>query len=507
MRVKIRGLVFVGFAAAVFAQSAMADATTDAKTVTSKLYVDSKVDGVTETGSGNNITYGDTTITQNSPNDKAPSALNVYKFVTSQVAGSAVTIQGDSTYTTASSNGSGTWTVGIDATKLGTTANITSNTNTEGLTTVGAVRGLLDTSLSDAASGSDAENDTTVPTSAAVVSYAEKKGNKLDGDNNNTIAQFYNSPTKYPSAKAVYDFVKAEEGSFQPKVERTGPSVGIRNGSGTSESPYIYTWGGIQAQGGNTLGGTTDNYVTMTESGGVYSIGLATTMVSVDKADITSNNKKLMTAMGVNDYMTDLVWTATDGTIASAYDIDTKVPTVKNVYDFVTGAISAAGDGYQPKIDDAKAGKIMIGYNTQTGEGSGATYNSDWRELVGDYTLSGSTYAGGYIQVAPNPENASQADVRLLNVGHAGSYISSATQQDATNSMDALVSAYAVKEYVTGLTGGLTIPSMPDTCTTAATNGGYCALVYGDTDDTQSGVQAGLMWTVMAPVPTNPSNP
>jgi len=68
MKVKIRGLVFAGFAAAVFAQSAMA-VDTDDKTVTSKTYVDSKIEASDGTA---------TTIGPSSPENKAPSSKNVY---------------------------------------------------------------------------------------------------------------------------------------------------------------------------------------------------------------------------------------------------------------------------------------------------------------------------------------------------------------------------------------------------------------------------------------------
>ena len=512
MRVKIRGLVFVGFAAAVFAQSAMADPTTDAKTVTSKLYVDSKVEGVTETGSGANLTYGDTTIDENSPNDKAPSALNVYKFVTDTVGDAAVTIQGDNTYTTASNN-NGTWTVGIDTTKLGTTSNITSNTNTERLTTVGAVRGLLDTSLSDATSGSDAENDTTVPTSAAVVSYAEKKGNKLDGNDNNTIAQFYNSPTKYPSAKAVYDFVTTQGGNFQPKAPTTdGTSLylGHNTVDGTNN---IADWKKLEAVATGAQSST--DYVTIKEDSGVYKINIPSGQVGTVIGDITNNGTKLATGKAVYSLLqtagsgTDA--TTINSTNATGTDGDKKVPTVKNVYNFVTGAISAAGESYQPKIENTSTGKVMIGYNTATTSGSDTTYSSGWRELVGDYTMQNNVYEGGYIEVAPNPEISNLAEVRLLNVGHAGSAISSATAADAMAGKDKLASAYAVKEYVTGLTGGLTIPEPTGDCEYGAngitsTNGVACALVLSysaSANDNAGGVA--LEWIPMAQ--TVSSNP
>ena len=91
MKIKIRGLVFVGFAAAVFAQSALAEITADDKTVTSKTYVDSKVEATV-----NNAT----TITAGSPDDKAPSSLNVYKFVEGRIVSSGGGVDGNETYHT-----------------------------------------------------------------------------------------------------------------------------------------------------------------------------------------------------------------------------------------------------------------------------------------------------------------------------------------------------------------------------------------------------------------------
>jgi len=521
MKVKIKGLVFVGFAAAVFAQSALATVN-DSKTVTSKLYVDSKVENTTGTGEQN-----DPYVTTISPSnahadDRAPSIRNVYEFVTNQVGAITPAVGSNATNYVDFTEDGNTLTVNFDQAPVTVNEGITGTlTETNGTTvgtadklvTAGAVKSLIDTSLSDAA---NAENDTTMPTSLAVVNYAEKKANKATsittGDGGNST-----SDTAYPTTKAVYDFVTTQGGAFQPKVERTGPSVGIRTGSGTSESPYIYTWGGIQAQGGNTLTGTTDNYVTMTESSGVYSIGLASTMVSVDKADITSNNKKLMTAMGVNDYMTDLVWTTTDGTIASAYQNDARVPTVKNVYDFVTGQISTAGDDYQPKVGGADSygtdsSKVMIGYTTRTGESPNYTYSSEWKPLSGSTYVTVSTDSNGGTVALTNL--AADADVygsrttndeKLVKAGSVRKLLDTTLSSAANAENDQTVpTSKAVVDYVTGLTGGLTIPTMPQECTTAAEAGGYCALVYGDADDTQSGVQAGLMWTVMAPVPSNP---
>lgn len=104
MKVKIRGLVFAGFAAAVFAQSASAEITNDDKTVTSKTYVDTNFQNIVQkdkaTGAGTTASPYATTINANSSNDTYPTSQNVYKFVTDQMDDLAevAAIKGDDTY-------------------------------------------------------------------------------------------------------------------------------------------------------------------------------------------------------------------------------------------------------------------------------------------------------------------------------------------------------------------------------------------------------------------------
>ena len=471
MKLKVKGLVFVGFAAAVFAQSALAEDTAqdlvDKKTVASKYYVDhtfqtlNNITTVAEVTADSTLWTGETIY---------PS-MAVLKSVKDTV--DSIGVQGDDYINVTNNNG--TRTVSLDTADLATDSTDITDTTAASTGHPGAQSKLV--------------------TAGAVNAYAEATANKLPyntNDSTETITANSDNNTKFPTAQNVYEFVTgaidtAGEG-YQRKLNATTESTALYIGkydstlnSGAGDS----TWKQLQAQGASTLPGTTENYVTITESGGVYSIGLASAMVGVDKADITSNTKKLMTGQGVNDYMTDLVWTTTDGTIVSAQTRDDIVPTVKNVYDFVTGY---ATGNYQPKVADGDAGKVMIGYNTATpgtNPGDPTTYSSNWRQLTVD-----STYM--------NLDTTTGAAITLANVGHAGTDISGATAASAQSGTDKIASAYAVQEYVQSLLNGNVLPAAGEDCQAGAngitsSNGKACALVLAYHDN---GV--GLKWIPMA---------
>ena len=492
MKVKIKGLVFVGFAAAVFAQSAMADAN-DAKTVTSKLYVDSTfqtLDNIVTTTDAEANGFDWTSETT------YPS-IALLNEVKSQVSGIDV-VSGNKTYvsvTEGTGDNVGTFTVNtaqVPATaNSGITGTLTQTTTTGGVTTPGtedalvtakAVKSLIDTGLSDA---SGAENDTTMPTSLAVVSYAEKKANKAEaiiptGETGANVAVADGGNDKYPTTKAVYDFVTTQGGNFQPKVTDTGDNLKVGYlGSGTGATP---TWKTIK--GASTGTGAATDYVTINQDGtsGVYEVNLdgaqlaaaATGLLNADSTTgavtaLTSTEQVKLVEAGAVEGLIAYESSVGTTTISGAVSGNGKVPTVKNVYDFVN-------TNYQPKTTGTD---VMVGYN------------GTWRSLSGD----------SYITVGADTNGSS---VTLTNLTSGTTeFVASNGSNDATRAK--LAKSGDVYDFVTGLTGGLTIPSMPSDCTTAAQRGGYCALVYGVSSGTagQEGATYALQWTVMAPAPSN----
>ena len=467
MKVKIRGLVFVGFAAAVFAQSAMADAN-DAKTVTSKLYVDStfqtKENIVTTTEAGAN--GFDWTSETTYP------SVALLNQVKSQVTG--IDVNGDETYITVADgtgNDAGKFTVSPKLTPATANSDITGDlTDTSGTTigtkhklvTAGAVKSLMDTGLSDA---TNAEDNTTVPTSLAVVSYAEKKANKATaiitsgtGQNNTTATD---GDVKYPTTKAVYDFVTSQVGgaAYQRKLtsDDTGTLyVGQYDSSATGDKS---TWKQIGTKG----------YLTYAQNGtsGVYEFDINSAQIADSVA--TDSSQKLVTENAVYD-LVDREGTSGTTTITASAS-ETQVPTSRNVYDFVNG-------NYQPKT---------------TTQGVMTGYNGTWHTLGGDST---------YITVADNGNAASVTLGNLTAHGVAGGGGTTGVDpytSDFVTGGTKLARSGDVYDFVMDQMGGLAIPEMPTECVNAisANNGHYCALVAGYSATAANNV--GLEWTIMAP--------
>lgn len=498
MKVKIRGLVFVGFAAAVFAQSAMADAN-DAKTVTSKLYVDSKI--VATDATNNNAT----TIASNSPDDKAPSALNVYKFVKGEVAGAAITIQGDNTYiqaTEGSGNDAGTWTVeakeGVATTAAQLTGPIANGvagafTGTDGnkLVSATAVKALIDgesangtTTLSDATTGGS--TNATVPTSKNVVDYAEKKANKATAIVTSGTGQNNTSDTAYPTTKAVYDFVTTQGGNFQPKAPTTdGTSLylGHNTVDGTTNTA---DWKKLEAAAAANSQSTTD-YVTIMENNGVYQVNIPAAQIATTAAltgATATNDAGLVTAGSIRQTILQAGSTA-GGTIDTTTGaVDTTVPTTKNVYEFVT---TYGGNTYQPKV--STAGSVQVGY---LGTGEGAT--AGWK------TVQNSAYVR---LIDTETSGVMSLELDTNKIADAGSTIAGSTSA-TTGGGDDLASAWAVKDYVSSLLNGNVLPAPGTDCDSTAitsSNDKACALVlaYWTANDSPTGqAGVGLKWVPMA---------
>lgn len=440
MKVKVRGLVFVGFAAAVFAQSAFATITpvvAEKKIVTSKYYVDSKFqekeDKVKLTGTQ---TIGDITSDQWASNDLYPS-MNVLKGVKDKVNGISV-VEAAGGYVDVSQSGD-TYTLNVDSDKIDSTGaaiQASGTTDNGKLVTAGAVKAILDTDLTDSTNTA-----TTVPTAAAVVTYAEAASNKATAIVTDSTANNYNaaSDDAYPTTAAVYNFVTSQgSANYQRKLGSGEAGLYV----GAYDANNANTWKAIQGASTTGTGAATD-YVTINETSsgsGVYEINL-------DSAQIASS-------------------------IAASSGSSTKLATEGAVYNFVT-------TGYQPINDTAT---VQV------------SYNGGWSAL----TDGGSDY----IDVARN-STSGNTEVTLTNLTAATTDFVAHIANDSANAATRakLAKSGDVYDFVMAQTGGLAIPEMPDGCDTVAEDGGYCALVYGLTSGTagQSGATYGLQWTVMAP--------
>ena len=213
MKVKIRGLVFAGFAAAVFAQSALA-ITDDDKTVTSKTYVDTNFQNIVQkdkaTGEGTTASPYATTINANSSNDTYPTSQNVYKFVEGKIVSTGGGIDGDVTKHTQK--------IAVFETGYTPTGSAESP-STADLDHVTGWKLIVPDSVV-AESGSDIGGTTLNPGPA-------------DGHENDLT-----------TAQAVYDFVTGgddPDGGFHPKLTSTQASVlaGWGNGGTNTEGTAI----------------------------------------------------------------------------------------------------------------------------------------------------------------------------------------------------------------------------------------------------------------------------
>ena len=496
MKLKITGLVFVGFAAAVFAQSASA-VDPDDKTVTSKTYVDNYAQAQAKRVTSTNM---ETIVPQNDPvqdvwqhDDMYPS-MKVVNDKVGEVSAALSNLQADDVY--------------IDIQNVGSGANahqeITVNSNARA-TTAGSI---TDTTAAVAPSGgtpgAPAAQDKLV-TASAVNAYAEAKDNKLatnsgaetitaaaTAQNNNT------SDTTYPTTKNVYQFVRGGDGTgFQPKLASGGkPSLGVYNSDGTSL--WKAAASGTYVAVGEPANGTTITFD-----------------VSSDK--IASN------AAGI---------AGTLGTGPNTGDGD-DLTTAQAVYDFVTNTVTAASGDYQPKVANTDAGNIMIGYKTTTG-GENPTYgNSTWysmkegqqhgvnevpfvrlnkdetngevwvdlyhNKIIGSDTINqGTGYETGGITSGSG--NKLATGIAVYDYSVPMNWTERGTAGNFTVANKKLVTDASGIVVLADDTGDV-IPAeneMPSVCKTA--NGGkVCALVaYYDADvGTSGGVK--YEWTVMAP--------
>lgn len=462
MKVKIKGLVFVGFAAAVFAQSAMATIsanTADKKIVTSKYYVDSnfqeKEDKVKiGNGTGEFASVSAITETQWSNSNLYPS-MPVLKGLVDSIDVNVGVSSNATDYLDVTDNQNGTFTLNLDNAPATAAADLT---------------------------GYDASS---AALGAALTSPADKKLVTAGAINGMILRESTNGVTSIdenathatvPTSKNVYDYVEGKVGNAAYQRKLTQADTGTLYVGQYDDSVVTgdkSTWKQLSIADADNTGGTAalanTNYVAKTVSGGVYTVNLDAAQIADSIA--TDNSAKLVTENAVYDLVAR-EGTGAVTTINGTSPSDSLVPTVKNVYDFVDG-------NYQPKTSGTN---VMVGYN------------GTWRSLAGD----------SYITVAAD---GSSSSVTLTNMtGSTSDFVAPVASNDANYDTVSATRAKLAKsgdvyDFVMAQTGGLAIPEMPDGCDTVAATGGYCALVYGLISGTagQSGATYGLQWTVMAP--------
>lgn len=451
MKVNVKGLAFVGFAAAVFAQSAMAAITlgeNDPKTVTSKKYVDDKIPQTVT------MTYGGTDHTN--------------------VSTDGAVVLG---------NGRGQ----VKFTKLSDDADDIDSTNGEGVVVTGkAVADAMAATVNlqgDVLKHTDVENvednggnlvgHKVVVPDEAVADTSAKIVNTNSAATNETIPQ----KDKLATAGAVYDYAQPR---FTTDSGTNSVSVGYKEAGSDS------TWATLQTAASGTATSNA-NYVTMTKgSGNVYTINLADDQVGTNGVSGT----------GITN---DITYNST------------KLTTGKAVYEFVMDQ----NKQWQPKIEDNNANKFMVGYQTYDSNSGVYTNGWKELQASSNGTSSNTNYvtinetatAGVY---AVNLDTAQIATTEASigsDAGVVGSTASALTTAGAVHDYavrQSWGSGNAGKTLVTDSNGDVTVsnvprvPDMPPECGTSTSV--HCALVTV-VDQAASGNTPAVIhleWTVMA---------
>ncbi|MBP5485529.1 MAG: hypothetical protein J6Y07_02370 [Alphaproteobacteria bacterium] len=346
MKVKVKGLVFAGFAAAIFAANAMA-AQTNLNTVTSKSYVDGKFNTAFGGTEGQIIKQGATagTTTYETPGNSA-SAIDATagdgKLVTGKAVAEALSaagtiannIQGDTDYITTSDildaqNNVVGKRVSIITGNLADTNELVTNTSATGydadkLVTAGAVSSLIDTSIGAS------EDNSTFPTSLAVKTYVDSLESDLSAVNN---------------------------------IQGDGTYTNVTTvNTGTEQAP-------VYAKQVN-----------------VITANLADNNAKITGTLDATGQAKLVTAGAVKSLL--------KGTIASTDD-DTTVATSKAVYDYVSSQATTDAATYQTKVAAGSTG-VYVGARN-----AGDT-DSTWNEIRAAATTGTTAANTAYVTMTQN---------------------------------------------------------------------------------------------------------
>ncbi len=462
MKVKIRGLVFAGFAAAVFAQSAMAvvppslmtsedlpqgyttvdDYTADVKkTVTSKKYTNETFQ---ERLQGNATNSPDTALEEGGDGSVTEKAAFIgWNYGQGGENKEWVKLTG------AVQAGDNTYVEIVHDTKSATkTHNVRLNP--------AAITGTANDILS---ADSDATNTVRkkLTTAEAVYGVLDRETDGTNGLGTTTISAD-STDNKVPTSKNVYDFVNGKldgmGANMKGNVTYHTQKVAVMKDSWVqihpSDAPYVVTPTGDQL---NNI----DHWELI-----------------VPNARVASSAQNII-----------------DGGTSGDTDVQTNLTTAKAVYDYAQpGATSAAGAQV-----GVKSGNTSTWYTLaagQDGRNIGTnTQDTPYAQITRD-NGEGTNTAGVYV------------DLNHSRVMLASDYTGSDFQKGIANVTDniagaglALATAGAVKEYVDSITNGNNLPEMPGKC---KVDGVHCALVTVPhaADATHDEAYATLEWTVMA---------
>jgi len=445
MKLKIRGLVFTGFAATVFASSAMAVTPpsvqyTPPYTSEAETAIDTLKSTVTS------------------------------KYYTNETFQTRTTVgSGESEDTLKVGRGEGEW-AKLDTVGVGT--DTTAQGYLELATDVNSSRGLYTLDIRD---------NKIVDDGTGVGSIAGADGSGPASTEAHDLT----------TAKAVYEFVTSAVNTagddYQPKVGSIqNPNTTIQVGyyvpaQGTQgEQGYVPAsadWGTLTAKANTVASGVTTGlgYLEVSGSGGNYTMNIASGKIASDANAISTGG------------------TATGNDALSSQD---KLTTAKAVYDFVT---SQTGD-FQRKLNgnDPKS-HAYVGVYVNKGTELEPDMQSEWYSYVG----GPSSVDGGnvtYLGVTKYDDaNNGKGEVRIaINDTKLTTTAAQVTAATAANGdLTDLVTVNALKQYVGNVTGG----EIPPECVRP---GVHCALVtvYVPADNTDPenpvSAHATTQWTVMA---------
>lgn len=445
MKIKVKGLVFVGAAAAIMLSAGAANAAKTPRTpaastasvVTSQKYTEStyeyvadKVSAITDDNKGSEDQY---------PSNKAAT-----DYLQKKVGGT-----------------------------------MTSNTNTDGK---------LVTATSEA--GSVVYTDITKSTSNNAASgtgwYATNPENRALSD------------YEVPSEKAMVEYVDTGLNTLKTNLGGDGNK---QNYSNSSSGVYKVghtgqTWATLGANDYVSIDNTTDvnapkiqlasgrittavtdvNSTTGTAASNLVTASAVQKKQTVDKYQV-SKNKEWTDASGAVDggtYVGVDKTTRTDGGV----DLDIKSTMIQSANSDANGNDPA--DNVNVAGNSAKLATAGVVQRKQTADKYQVSKNKEWTDLYGAVNVDNN----GFIT---KTDNTSTGAVTLnVNAVKTAAAIGSASNADSTT----LVTDYAVKQYVATAGLGGELAAMPDAC---KYTDAHCALV-----STWDGTKAVLNWTVMA---------
>ena len=235
MKVKVKGLVFVGFAAMIFAANAMAEpaAAGNQNTVTSKAYTEAtyqhKSSGASIGNTGGTWTAVDTAVTEGATSVPTTAAVKTYVDNQVQTAGGNYQTKSTAADENKVANGNGGWKAlgtTLDTTAQGYDAN---NAVTAGTIAAALAENAANTTYT---AGTNVQISADNEISATDTTYTAGSNITIDANNNNAIAAttgaVANDATTLVTGDAVYDYVQSQTGgTIIPTMDTTKCTASI----------------------------------------------------------------------------------------------------------------------------------------------------------------------------------------------------------------------------------------------------------------------------------------